>query len=292
MARGKSLKTVCLTAWAHNILEEIQPASVRAVCYKLFTRGQIRNMSKNETNKISLLLKDAREREEIPWEWIVDDTRPANRAGVFEGAKVFSDAVCEGFRLDPWEQQKFHLEIWSEKGTVSGTLKPVLDRYAVTFRVFRGYASATLAHAIAQESADRDKPFLAFYLGDWDPSGLHMSEVDLPDRLARYDGDVALKRIALTSDDLADLPGFPLESKQQDARYAWYLANYGRSGKCWELDALDPNVLRDRVEGAILRYIEPDAWNRCEVTEQAQRDSLRTIQAQWVALCHNRANVG
>ena len=41
MARGKSSQSLELIDAAYEILEEIQPASVRAVCYKLFNRGLI-----------------------------------------------------------------------------------------------------------------------------------------------------------------------------------------------------------------------------------------------------------
>ena len=33
--------------------------------------------------------------------------------------------------------------VWSEKGTVRGVLQPVLDDYAVGFRVMHGFSSAT-----------------------------------------------------------------------------------------------------------------------------------------------------
>ena len=35
------------------------------------------------------------------------------------------------------------MEVWSEKGTIRGVLKPVLDHYAVGFRVMHGFTSAT-----------------------------------------------------------------------------------------------------------------------------------------------------
>jgi hypothetical protein len=62
MGRGKSPKTVALIEAAFSILEEIQPASVRAVCYRLFTLGLIKNMDKAETNKVSTQLTWATER--------------------------------------------------------------------------------------------------------------------------------------------------------------------------------------------------------------------------------------
>ena len=79
--RGKSCKTMALRHEAAEILEAIQPASVRAVCYKLFTQGLIPNMGKNATNRVGRVLKEAREEGYIPWDWIVDETRKAELPG-------------------------------------------------------------------------------------------------------------------------------------------------------------------------------------------------------------------
>jgi hypothetical protein len=66
------------------------------------------------------------------------------------------------------------------------------------------------------------------YVGDFDPSGLYMSEEDLPYRLY-----VDLQRVALTRDHVADLPSFPATDKKKDTRYSWFHKNYG--DRCWEL---------------------------------------------------------
>ena len=70
--RGKSKSSLDLIAASYEILSEIQPASVRAVCYRLFTLGKIPDMSKGSTGKVSKQLVYARENSIIPWEWIVD----------------------------------------------------------------------------------------------------------------------------------------------------------------------------------------------------------------------------
>jgi hypothetical protein len=174
------------------------------------------------------------------------------------------------------------VEVWSEKGTIRGVLKPVLDEYGVGFRVMHGFGSATEVYNIAQGDDGRD--LIAFYVGDWDPSGLCMSEQDLPERLGRYDGDhVILKRIALTRDQLADLPSFPASDNRKDPRYRWFVQNFG--SRCWELDALDPNILRACVEEAIVRQIDQEPWQRCKVVERAERESLRDFMARWKTAC-------
>jgi hypothetical protein len=92
---------------------------------------------------------------------------------------------------------------------------------------------------------DSDKPFIALYVGDWDPSGKHMSDYDLPRRLQEYGADVKLRRIALESRDLRRLPNFDVETKRQDPRYRWFKKVVYT--KCYELDAMSPPELRARV---------------------------------------------
>ena len=79
MGRGKTRASLDLIDSAHEILEEIKPATVRAVCYRLFIAGVLRDMSKAETNKVSAQLVFAREVGVIPWAWIVDETRQVER---------------------------------------------------------------------------------------------------------------------------------------------------------------------------------------------------------------------
>jgi hypothetical protein len=141
-----------------------------------------------------------------------------------------------------------------------------------------GFASATAVNDIATDYDGRN--LIALYVGDYDPSGIYMSEKDLPERLERYDGDhVVLTRISLVRDQLAGLTSFPAADKKKDKRYGWFVKKYG--DRCWELDALDPNELRACVEHEILKHIESVAWERCKVVERAERESLRTVMTGW-----------
>ena len=75
------------------------------------------------------------------------------------------------------------------------------------------------------------------------------------------------------------LPSFPAKDKKKDPRYPWFVANYG--DRCWELDAMDPNALRNLVEKEIVKLIEPVAWNRCAAVNEAERKSLETVLKSW-----------
>ena len=79
---------------------------------------------------------------------------------------------------------------------------------------------------------------------------------------------------------MAGLPSFPATDKRKDPRYKWFIENYGN--RCWEIDVLDPNILRTRVEEEIALCItDPDAWERCETSDQAQRESLQHVLMAW-----------
>ena len=184
------------------------------------------------------------------------------------------------YRRDFWNDQPERVEVWSEKGTIRGVLQPVLDEYGVGFRVMHGFGSATTLHDVAEDYDGRD--LVVLYVGDYDPSGMDMSERDLPKRIEEYGGDhVSIRRIALLPEQLPGLPSFPASDKAKDPRHKWFVRRFG--GLCWELDALDPNDLRNIVESEIEELIEPEAWQRCRVCQEAEQESLQTVLDKWSA---------
>lgn len=280
--RGKSQKSLDLIEACRAIAEAAQPITVRGVAYKLFTRGLIPDMSTKSTKRVSEQLTWARENDVIPWGWIVDETRSAERVHLWSGPDEIIDVAVRGYRRDYWQEQPNWVEVWSEKGTVRGVLAPVLNEFGVTFRVHHGFSSATAINEIAEETQAADRLLTVLYVGDWDPSGLCMSETDLPSRMARYGGNVRLERIALTADDVGtdtDLPSFSVADKRGDSRHNWYRDNYGT--RCWELDALDPGVLRARVRDEIEGLIDMDAWDHALGIEAAEVESMQRFHLAW-----------
>jgi hypothetical protein len=278
--RGRSQRSLDLIKAMHAAAVQAHPITGRGIGYKLFTANLIPSMSTNEMQRVYRLLKEAREEGIIPWDWIVDETREIERVATWDNPDDFARTMAESYRRDFWNQQPHRVQVWSEKGTVRGVLAPVLKQYAVAFLSVHGFTSATAAHDIAED--DDGRPVIVLYVGDRDPSGTFMSEVDLPARFAKYDGNhITLKRIALAPNQVAGLPSFPAADKRGDPRYKWFVANHGH--ECWELDAMDPNDLRDCVEQAIVELIEPVAWARCNLVNQVEQESLRTVLDSWGA---------
>lgn len=277
---GMAQKSIDLIDHSYRILAAMHPATVRGVAYQLFTRDLIENMGDKCVRNVSRMIVIAREKGIIPWEWIVDETRQEERVSSWNGLGDFGETVVRGYRKDFWQHQDSWIKVFSEKATVGGIVRPILDEFAVGFQVLHGFGSATSLHDVAEESLTGERYLEILYIGDFDPSGMHMSEVDLPGRVEKYGGVVDITRIALTWADCTDaLSPFSVETKSRDPRYAWFKRNYG--ARCWELDAMNPNDLRRRLRNEITRRLDLDAWAHCQTTEAAERESLNAYVNAW-----------
>jgi hypothetical protein len=110
--------------------EAAQPITGRGIGYKLFTAGLILSMTRSEMKRVYRLLKEARERGMIPWEWIVDETRDLERVSMWSSPREEAEAAMRQHRRDFWDTQPTRVEVWSEKGTVRGVLAPGRTRPA------------------------------------------------------------------------------------------------------------------------------------------------------------------
>jgi hypothetical protein len=243
-------------------------------------------MGKNETDKVSRALTMARERGRIPWSWIVEDARTIKGWNVWQNPSEYADAVMASYARDWWADQPERVIVVSEKGTVGGMVQPVLAAYRAEFLVLKGFGSATSVKKLAVASESDDRPLTIIYIGDHDPSGRYMSDVDLPERLERYGGTAALVRVAVLPEQVKNHAfRFSAHDKAKDARYRWFVDAHGED--CYELDTLNPNTLRDLVEGAIVDRLDWSRWNTAQAEEVGERaairENLKTLkEMQWL----------
>jgi hypothetical protein len=224
-------------------------------------------------------MTEMRECSTLDWRQVVDGSRLVDRANVWKNPTQIINAAVRTYRRDYWQDQPTLIEVWSEKSTIQGVIGPVLDEFGVTFRVMKGFGSFTALKQAAEDSLEMPQGHkgVILYLGDFDPSGLWMSERDIPERLARYGSQWDFERIGVLVEDTVGLPHFDSETKADDARHRWYLENYGR--RCWEIDAIDPNDLRARVREQIETRLDLPAWAHAKSIEAAEIDSMRDFYA-------------
>jgi hypothetical protein len=309
--RGRAQATLSLIEEMIAIAREIQPCSVRAIHYPLFIRKLMPDMGEKSAKKVSRLCTIAREEGSIPWEWITDSSRAEQVVSTWSDPAAYARTVQQSYRRNKWQDQPIHVSVWTEKGTIEGTIRPVLDKYEVPFQVLHGWSGATPVWDMAQANLARHQRTRILYVGDRDPSGMYMSEVDLPRRLARYstntpaDKDIdpgtvrrvleaarlEIRRIALTEADtvaLGPAMSFPASDKADkpdkkgDSRYKWFVENHG--DRCWELDALSPNVLRDRLEAAIKAELDEERWDRFTHVQEVEREFIMETCQTWASI--------
>lgn len=279
--RGRSKATIELEAAIQEIVEERHPITVRGIAYALFVAGLIPSMERKNTNKISRVLTRMREDGDIDWRRIVDDSRKVQHYWGWDDPDEAITDTIQNYRRDYWQDQPTIVEVWAEKATVQGVLGPVIQEYGLPFRVMKGYGSFTAIKEAAQASCrarDQGKDFIALYLGDWDPSGLHMSLLDLPRRFYEYSGVGDIRRIAITEEDHG-CPSFSVFDKTGDTRFDWFKNSFG--SRCWELDAINPNDLRSRVEGQIVACLDLPMWERAIEVERAEINSMQEFFTEW-----------
>jgi len=281
--RGKADATINALAHMYEIVAETKPITGRGVGYRLLNRGVITTMA--NMNAVYVQLVCAREEGLIPWDWIVDETRDLEIGVSYATRKSAYETLIYNYAHPLWLSQPHDCEIWSEKGTIRGLIKQILDEYRLGLRVFHGYTSATCLYEVATELK---RPVVALYIGDHDPSGCDMRESDIPKRLDRYgkmvgvDIKVDFRVVALTAEQISKhgLPSVP--AKPKDPRYNEYVREHGTS--CWELDALDPRTLREILREQVETLIDWEAWNEAKEVERNWRREFEGAVRRWAGV--------
>ena len=88
---------------------------------------------------------------------------------------------------------------------------------------------------------------------------------DNRDRLSMFAGTPTLvQRLALNMNQIEQYDPPPNPAKLSDSRAGDYISQFGDS--CWELDALEPTVIRDLIRDAVLMVRDEGVWSdRAEV---------------------------
>src|SRR5262249_43663465 len=91
--RGMGRRSLELIEAMYAAAEVAQPITGRGIGYKLFARGLIPSMANAEMQRVYRLLRLAREQGDIPWEWIVDETRTIERVSTWDDPAQYARCV-------------------------------------------------------------------------------------------------------------------------------------------------------------------------------------------------------
>ena len=275
-------KTLKLLEQIKTILEEYASKEIKVTLRQLYYKLVARNLVENNLKtygKISRDVSQARYAGFLDWEGLVDNKPFLHLSNFYGGMDHLLNVAIESYELDRWEGQDYYIEVWCEKDALRSIIEPVCNKYQVSLFIPGGRVSTTMI----KEAADRmelaqceNKHCKILYLGDHDPCGLDMVLRDIPKRFKLFSQeDVAIIPLALTMEQIKEL-NIPTDqiTKDKDNTKEWYIDSTGTE-KCWEIDALDPEFIRELVEGEILENLDKCKFDEVKLKESKDREQIR-----------------
>lgn len=281
--RAESLR---LIERVNGIIAEYQDKgyslTLRQVYYQLVARDVIQNNERSYKN-LGNLISDARMAGLIDWSAIEDRTRNIRGNTHWDNPAQIIRATIHSLRYDKWEGQDYYVEVWVEKDALVGVVGQTCATLDVNYFSCRGYVSQSEMWAAAQRLLDKSRHSqpVILHLGDHDPSGIDMSR-DIVDRLDLFGVSPIFKRIALNMDQIEEYGPPPNPTKITDSRATGYIDKFGY--ECWELDALQPEVIDKLIRKHVYEYRDIDAVEEVVRREEADRAVLRAVSRNWTEI--------
>jgi hypothetical protein len=260
-------KTLAVIRQANTIIEDYERQSIkltlRALYYQFVQRNWIRN-EQSEYKRLGEILNDARLAGLVDWDALEDTTRdlaPTPMWGDPGDPDSPSEFILDWgrhFKNNPWNNQPRYGEVWIEKSAGINVIAQPCRKWRTPYFACRGHVSASEMYDAAKrlhQIADMGQHVTIIHIGDHDPSGWQMT-ADIEKRLdlLTYGGvqreDIEVKRIALTMEQIKRFKPPPQPGKTTDSRLGAYEREFGTRNS-WELDALQPQYLRDLVEAEV-----------------------------------------
>lgn len=256
--------------------------SLRQLWYQFVARGHLPN-EKPAYRRLENVLKNGRLAGLIDWDAIEDRGRNVQTSTSWSRPNEIIGASEGAYQIDLWAKQEHRVEVWIEKETLLGVICGVCERLRLPYFACEGFNSTSemwdSGHNRIRGYLDQGQIPIILHLGDHDPSGLDMTR-DIRERLTLFAGQpVEVKRIALNMDQIKKYDPPPNTAKEKDSRYAAYVEKCGK--KCWEIDALSPEVLVALIEKHADRYRDPKLWAIGLRREKAHRRELCRISDRY-----------
>lgn len=257
--------------------------TLRQLYYQFVARDLIAN-KQSEYKRLGAIISDARLAGLVDWEAIEDRTRNLKRLyHNTDPGDAVNDALDQ-FMLDHWADQDYRVEVWIEKEALVGVIETICRQLDVPFFACKGYVSQSemWSAAMRLKHARRcGQTPVIIHLGDHDPSGIDMTR-DIFDRHDMFDGAHKVERIALNMSQVEQYGPPPNPAKLTDSRSNSYVGKFGYDS--WELDALEPRVLRDLIEDTVLKYRDGDVYEQTIAQENEYREVLEKVVDKWETL--------
>lgn len=268
----------------NHIVDEYQAKgfslTLRQIYYQFVSRGWMPNKD-TEYDRLGGIVSEARLAGLVSWTAIEDRNRNLMGYRTWDKTSDAVKATRDEYKIDLWEDQDWRPEIWVEKAALEGVIGSIANELRVDFFATRGYNSQSEQWRAGQRFAryiQKGQRPIVFHLGDHDPSGIDMTR-DNQERLSLFAGvPILVQRLALNMPQIEQFGPPPNPAKMSDSRARDYVQQFG--DESWELDALDPTVIRDLIKNAVLAVRDEAKWDamlKREVEDKRMLDEVIEI---------------
>lgn len=295
--------------------------TVRQLYYQFVARGLLPS-GQNEYKKIVDTLSKARKAGHFNSDLLVDRTRTVHKGNFTRNDDNLVDALMSArswikqmpewaLRRDRWYGQPVHVSVWVEKEALAGIFETTCNELGVSWLACKGCPSVSALWDWIKGARDAKnqggaEQSVILYFGDHDPTGFMIPRaayegietlLDVtPDWLNDDDEeeayewredehvDVSVARVALNMDQVQHFNPPPFWAKTSDTRYKGYVREHGTTD-AWELDALDPTVLRDLIRQTVNALFDDDIHEENNEVIADRRDEMieRMRNPEWIA---------
>ena len=272
-------RTRIIVSEAYKLCEEMnrgygQRVTVRQIYYNLFSKGIIQ-LNQREYRRVCRILTNARKRGYIPFEWIEDRSRRPLMSMLYGDIQEFLGTLIEEYKRDTWKGQDRFVIILVEKEALAPIIWDIAKEYNVFVFPTKGFPSWSMfVEDLRQlvECFGAGKELIVLVLSDLDPSGEHIKEdykskLDFMAKELGFRQPYIIEKVAVTEEQVKKYNLPPMYK------------SYKNKGTIpiWELDALDPKILRQIVKEAIEKYINLELLYKDLETEEKEKEMLRYI---------------
>lgn len=252
-----------------RIARNVFPCTLRGLFYQAVA-AKLVEKTESAYDAVGRYVLQLRRDGEMPYHWIVDNNRSRYCPKTYGSAREMLEAQQQMYRRSLWADQPRMVEVWCEKNALIGVLWPVARSAGVPLLPCAGYPSETFMHESAAEITEYDKPVVILYAGDYDPSGLHISEhIEATLRQMAPSVDLEFQRLCVNKWQIEEwnLPTRP--PKASDSRRAKF-----DDDVCVEVDAIPPFNLRELFRDGIDDVMDQEILARTKAVEAAELDTL------------------
>ncbi len=267
--RRTKVEMTALRQSIYDLAKEFQPLTVRQLFYRAVATYLIDKSQKAYNEVIVRLVGLMREEGQLPFEWIVDNTRWMRKPRTYGSLQGMLYHSQQTYRRAIWNDQDAYVEIWCESDSIAGVLYDVTEEYDVPLMPCSGQPSKSFLHSAAENIAQQEKPCFLYYFGDYDKAGMDISKRIARDfeRYLPSGCQWHFERVALNEDQIRE---FSLPTRPpKDSR--------GGFTETVELEAMTTQQLHGICRRCIEQHIDPHTLSATKLVEASERATLSQI---------------